>query len=117
MDFRIIRDITGQGRFAKLEDVKALGDIEPLTVFYQTPLIQSDGSFKVEYDFIDEGEYIGIVTAGHPSNDKIYGAVFPFSVGKRGMGRWLVAAFFLAGIAWYFRRRRTPHTTAAKAAP
>ena len=106
VDFRIIRDITGQGRFAKLEDVEALGDIEPLTVFYQPPLVRPDGSFKIEYDFTDAGKYIGVVTAGHPTNDQVYAAVFPFSVGERSYGHWLALAALLAGIAGYFWRRK-----------
>lgn len=106
VDLRIIRDVTGQGRFAKLEDVEALGDIEPLTVFYQPPLVRPDGSFKIEYDFADAGKYIGVVTAGHPTNDQIYAAVFPFSVGERSYGRWLALAALLAGIFGYFWHRR-----------
>lgn len=106
VDFRIIRDVTGQGRFAKLEDVEALGDIEPLTVFYQPPLIRSDGSFKIEYDFVDAGKYIGVVTAGHPTNDNLYAAVFPFQVGGRSNSRWLALAVVPAAFGWLFWRRR-----------
>lgn len=110
VDFRIIRNVTGQGRFAKPEDVATLGELEPHTVFYHPPEIRPDASLQVEYDFADEGEYIGIVTAGHPTNDRSYQAVFPFEVG-RGM-RWgpaigalLVAA---AALAWWRRRRTRP---------
>jgi len=111
VDFRIIRDVTGQGRFAKLEDVEALGDIEPLTVFYQPPVVRPDGSFKIEYDFVDAGKYIGVITAGHPTNDQIYAAVFPFTVGVRSWGRWLALLALLAGIAGYlWRRKRNART-------
>lgn len=105
VDFRIIHDVTGQGRFAKLEDVQALGDIESLTVFYQPPVIRPDGSFKVEYDFTDEGRYIGVVTAGHPTNDNLYAAVFPFQVGGRSYAPWLALAAALAAVAGFFWRR------------
>jgi len=108
VDFRIIRDVTGQGRFAKLEDVEALGDIEPLTVFYQPPVVRPDGSLKIEYDFTAAGKYIGVVTAGHPTNDQIYAAVFPFTVGERSYGRWLALLALLAGLSGYlWHRRRT----------
>jgi hypothetical protein len=108
VDFRIIRDVTGQGRFAKLEDVEALGDIEPLTVFYHPPEIRSNGSYQVEYEFIEKGKYIGVVTAGHPTNENTYAAVFPFSVGKQTYGlRMLIAVFIaiLAILAWRRRAR------------
>jgi len=106
VDFRIIRDVTGQGRFAKLEDVEALGDIEPLTVFYQPPVIRPDGSFKIEYNFADAGKYIGVVTAGHPTNNQIYASVFPFSVGERSYGRWLALLALVAVATVYVWRRR-----------
>jgi len=108
VDFRIIRDVTGQGRFAKLEDVQALGDIEPLTVFYQPPVIRPDGSFKIEFEFTEAGKYIGVVTAGHPTNGKIYASVFPFTVGIKSYRSWLIlgaVAVVLAGYFW--NRRRT----------
>ena len=110
VDFRIIRDVTGQGRFARLEDVQALGDIEPLTVYYHAPEIRPDGSFKAEYEFTDGGRYIGVVTAGHPTNDRTYAAVFPFEVGQSGYRAWLLPAGLLAvfaGFFWRFHQRRT----------
>jgi len=81
VDFRIIRDVTGQGRFVKLKHIEEIEDIEQHTVFYQAPVIRQDASFKVEHEFREEGAYIGIVSAGHPSTDMIYTAVFPFEVG------------------------------------
>lgn len=106
VDFRIIRDITNQGRFAKWEDVEALGDIEPLTVFYHPPVIRPDSSLKVEYDFVDEGKYIGVVTAGHPTNDKRYSAVFPFEVGRRSYKAWLLLPAAMLAVFWIVTRRR-----------
>ena len=110
VDFRIIRDVTGQGRFAKLADIEKLGDIEPLTVFYHPPEIHPDGSYQVEYDFTEAGAYIGVVTAGHPTNDTIYAAVFPFTAGRKPWGRWVFTAAAFCGLAllgWRWRRRRT----------
>lgn len=89
VDFRIIKDVTGTGRFAKWEDVERLGDIEPHTVFYQAPIVRSDGSYRVVYEFPEKGDYIGVVTAGHPSNENIYYSVFPFSVGVRKFPLWI----------------------------
>jgi LPXTG-motif cell wall-anchored protein len=75
-------------------------------VFYQSPLVRPDGSFKIEYDFVDAGRYIGVVTAGHPTNDNIYAAVFPFSVGEKSYKHWLAAGALLAVLAGYLWRRR-----------
>jgi hypothetical protein len=110
VDFRIIKDATGLGQFAKLEHVQALDDIEQHTVFYRRPSIEVDGSYTVEHKFDAPGNYIGIVSAGHPSNDKTYYAVFPFSVGAVnytlwfGLGAFLLAAVLLA--AWRKKQSR-----------
>jgi hypothetical protein len=107
VSFRIIKDVTGQGRFVKLKHVEAIGDIEQHTVFYQPPIVRPDASFKIEYDFVEEGAYIGIVTAGHPSKDTIYTAVFPFEVGGSNF-TWLAALFLLlAGSTFFVVRRFT----------
>jgi hypothetical protein len=102
VDFRIIRNVTGKGEFAREPDVIALPDLDAATVFYQSPLIKSNGTFLVEYRFESDGEYIGIVTAGHPSNANIYTSVFPFEVGASrvpwgwmGLGVALLLAAFL----------------------
>ena len=105
VDFRIIRDVTGLGRFVKLKHVEAIEDIEQHTVFYQSPTIRQDASLKIEYDFAEEGAYIGIVTAGHPSNDTIYTAVFPFEVGGSNFS-YLVPLFVLLAVAAFLVVRR-----------
>ena len=105
VDFRIIRDITGLGRFVKLKHVEEIEDIEQHTVFYQPPVIRPDASFKIEYDFTEKGEYIGIVSAGHPSNDTIYTAVFPFEVGGSNFAYLAPLLLLLAGITFIIARR------------
>ena len=87
VDFRIIRDITGKGRFARLEDVNAIADIEAVTVFYQPPVVESY-VYTVNYEFVEEGDFIGIVSARNPESGKVYAAVFPFEVGFTGIGYW-----------------------------
>jgi len=105
VSFQIIKDVTGQGRFVKLKHVEAIGDIEQHTVFYQPPTIRPNASLKIEYDFVEEGAYIGIVTAGHPSKDTVYTAVFPFEVGGSNF-TWLAPLFLLlAGAAFFIARR------------
>lgn len=104
VDFRIIRDVTGLGRFVKLKHVEEIEDIEQYTVFYQPPTIRPDASLKIEYDFTEEGEYIGIISAGHPSNDMIYTAVFPFKVGGSNFAYPVPLLLLAAGTAFFFVR-------------
>jgi len=92
VDFRIIRDVTGKGRFARWEDVAEVDDLDSATVFYREPTIDPD-LLTVVHDFKEEGEFIGIVTANVDGDEKIYRAVFPFEVGFTGLGYW---PFFIA---------------------
>jgi len=87
IDFRIIRDVTGKGRFARIEDVELIDDIQSVTVYYKPPTVEPD-IFLVNYEFVEEGDFIGIVSAEHPETGKVYAAVFPFEVGFTGLGYW-----------------------------
>lgn len=106
VDFRIIRDVTGQGQYVKLKHVEEIEDIEQHTVFYQPPVVRPDASLKIEYDFREKGTFLGIVSAGHPTNDRIYTAVFPFEVGASGFGYGLPLSLLLAVVAFLVVRRR-----------
>ncbi len=97
VDFRIIRDTTGMGRFAQLEHVEALGDLEPLTVFYQPPVVKPD-VFTVMHNFDRPGEFIGIVTAVPHGGGEPYAAVFPFRVGFIGFGYWPLIVLLVIGL-------------------
>ncbi|GMR17517.1 MAG: hypothetical protein BMS9Abin32_639 [Gammaproteobacteria bacterium] len=95
VDFRIIRDLDGLGKFARWEDVQNLDDLEARTVFYQPPVVRGGGSFRVAHSFAERGDYIGIFTAGHPSNDNVYNAVFSFRVGGNAVS-WPIVLFLVA---------------------
>ncbi len=87
IDFRIIRDITGKGRFARMDDVEAIDDLDAATVFYQAAALEPD-VYSVVHTFEDEGDFIGIVSATNPASGEVYAAVFPFEVGFTGWGYW-----------------------------
>jgi len=115
VDFRIIHDVTGKGRFARWEDVAEIDDIQAATVFYRKPTVDPD-VFSVVHDFAAEGDYIGIVTANVDGDEKIYRAVFPFEVGYTGTGYWpyiigllviiQVQYFLMSGRVKRWRERR-----------
>jgi hypothetical protein len=88
VDFRIIEDTQNFGQFVRWENVKAIDDLESQTVFILAPSIHSNKRLTAEYDFKQSGNYIGIVTAPHPTKDILYHAVFPFKVGSTGYGYW-----------------------------
>jgi hypothetical protein len=88
VDFRIIRDIQSFGRFAKVENIMEIEDLSTQTVFYAPAIIHKDERMMVEFDFTKTGDYIGIVSAGHPSKAIIYHSVFPFTVGNGNFTWW-----------------------------
>lgn len=103
VDFRIIHDTQGFGIYARWEDVQGIADIEEVTAFYQAPVIRPDGAFTVDYAFDEAATYIGIVTAQHPDDERVYNAVFYFQVGGPDYGTlpWFFAlAIALQGLYW-----------------
>jgi hypothetical protein len=96
LDFRIIRDVTDIGIYARWEDVAAIEDLESATVFYEPPRIRREATFTVEHRFDEPGWYIGIVTTHNPETDRKYQTVFPFEVGAN----WgYLPLFVLLGVA------------------
>ncbi len=91
IDFRIIRDVTGKGRFARWEDVAAIENLDDVTVFYQEPVIEPD-VFTVIHEFDTGGLYIGVVTVKTDTDGGLYIAVFPFEVGYTGIAYWQIFA-------------------------
>ncbi len=87
IDFRIIRDVTGKGRFARLEDIEGIADLEAATVFYREPILEPD-VYTISHTFAEEGDFIGIVSARNPDSGVVYASVFPFEVGFTGPGYW-----------------------------
>jgi hypothetical protein len=85
IEFRIIRDTTGLGRFARLDDINKIEDLDAITVFRQPPVVEPR-VFSVLHDFAEEGDFIGIVTIKHPETEQYYSAVFPFHVGAQAWG-------------------------------
>lgn len=112
MDFRIIRNVTGKGTFARLEDVQQIDDIEAVTVRYSPPSVTPD-VFTLLQPFTEDGEYIGIVSARQADTGKLYTAVFPFEVGYTGIGYWpwILGGLLLLQLNYWFMSRRRANAT------
>lgn len=112
IDFRIIENVTGQGRFARLRDVERIKNIDAHTVYHLPPASQRD-VYTAMYEFRERGEFIGIVKAEEPVTGEVYTAVFPFSVGFGGFGYWPLFALlalvmqinYLWMSGWFSARR------------
>ena len=114
IDFRIIRNVTGKGVFARLEDVVAIDDIDAVTVRYEPPAVVPD-VFTLLQPFDQDGEFIGIVSARQLDSDNVYTAVFPFEVGYTGMGYWpwIIAALVILQFNYWFMSRRRARSVGA----
>lgn len=87
IDFRIIENVTGKGRFTNLGHIEQIGNLDEITVFHHPAAIQAD-VFTVGYEFDRPGEFVGIVSVTRPDGDGLYTAVFPFEAGYTGLGYW-----------------------------
>ncbi|MDX1499726.1 MAG: hypothetical protein R3176_07510 [Woeseiaceae bacterium] len=107
LEFRIIENVTGKGRFARWEDIAAIDDIEAVTVFYREPAIEPH-VFTAVHEFEAAGSYIGIVTARPDTGDRRHVAVFPFDVGYTGAGvwPWVVGAVILVQLQYLWMSGR-----------
>jgi hypothetical protein len=108
VDFRIIEDRTGLGRFAQWQDIERLGDLDDATVFYQAPTVEPD-VLTIVHDFEQAGDFIGIVTAVDPATDRRYVSVFPFEVGFTGFGahwQWFAGLLVLAQLNYWLMTGR-----------
>ena len=92
VDFRIIRNVTDKGEYVQIEDIEKIKKIDNHTVFYQRPVIKENASYMVKHIFDEPGNYVGIVTAGHPTKPTIYSSVFPFVVGSANIP-WSIISF------------------------
>ena len=117
VDFRIIRDVNGVGRFASWEDIEAIDDLDAATVYYQQPAVEDSGYYRARYTFEQKGTFIGVVTAEHPTEDRSYSAVFYFRVGGRNPGSlpifvalvlMLQIGYWLSSGGWNRIRKRMP---------
>jgi len=85
IEFRITKNETGLGRFTRLADVQAIGDLEAVTVFHKKPVIEKD-VYTISHVFESDGDYLGLVSVRYPDTEEQYMAVFPFHVGKINWG-------------------------------
>jgi hypothetical protein len=104
IDFRIIRDVTGLGKFTRQADVEQIEDLESATVFHQAAAIEPD-VFTVVQHFDEPGWYVGIITATTTEDPmEVYTSVFPFEVGFTGLGYWpwfILLIILLQLFHWY----------------
>lgn len=107
VEFRIIRDVTDKGRFARWSDIEAIDDLDSVTVLHQPASVEPD-VFTAMYDFTEEGEYIGIVTATPLDSERLHIAIFPFEVGYTDFGYWplFIAVLLLIQLQYLYMSGR-----------
>lgn len=118
IDFRIIRDVTGQGRFANLQHIEQIEDLDSVTVFHHPFAVQPD-VFTIAHQFDEPGRFVGIVTIERPDSAGHYTAVFPFEAGFTGIGYWpwVIAGMLLLQVNYFWMSGRFARFRKGRRAP
>ncbi|MEO6563316.1 MAG: hypothetical protein ABIN99_09780 [Nitrosospira sp.] len=100
-EVRIIRDTGAQAG--------AEGNLDAITILHIPAKVYPNGSINFEYDFMQPGKFIGLVTV---RDKEEHVSRFPFSVGEpKGISPYLIAAIaaIIGAVAFFFLRgRRKP---------
>ncbi|GAB1719493.1 MAG: hypothetical protein NTAFB09_24970 [Nitrosospira sp.] len=103
-EVRIIRDTGDPG--------KEPGNLDTLTILHIPAKVYPNGSINFEYDFMQPGKFVGLVTVGDKQE---YVSRFPFSVGEpKGTSPYLIfgIAAVIGAVAVFFLRARKSPTAA-----
>jgi hypothetical protein len=77
-----LRDLPIEFRIVRKTD----GPLDAAPEVYKlAPAVYPKGTLMIRHDFMDDGDYVGLVYAGA---DRKHASVFPFSVGKPSGGYW-----------------------------
>lgn len=109
VEVRVLRNATGLGRFVRLEDLQEPALPAAATVAHHAPSVEADASLQIDLQFDQPGEFVAIITAGHPTKDKTYTAVFPFRVAMAGFPwGWVLGpgVLVLAALVYLWLRAR-----------
>ena len=100
-EVRIIRDTGDPG--------KETGNLDTLTILHIPAKVYPNGSINFEYDFMQPGKFVGLVTVGEKQE---YVSRFPLSVGEpKGTSPYLIfgiAAVVGAVAVFFLRSRKSP---------
>lgn len=109
VEFRVLRDVKNRKADGRYEDLGSPAEIDQATVVKMAAGIYPRGTLTFDHVFDQAGWYVGFLTATDPKTGKVEHSVFPFRVGVRDYGRYVIAAIFslgLAGLAYYLTARR-----------
>jgi hypothetical protein len=108
IEMRIMRNPTSLGAFTNMSDLPEFGDLDSFTVLRSQPVVHQD-VFMLEYDFLQTGDYIGLVTVQPKDTEVSYMAMFPFHVGSYSLN-WLWLLLVALGLTqflfWFLHRQR-----------
>lgn len=114
VDFRIIKDTLGRGKSARWQDIQHAGDIDTNTIYYHPPEIRPDGAYQLRATLPAKGDYYIVISAGHPTNNKTYIGLFPFTVGVSDYWSWLLYAVLAAVLVCVLKLALTAGLSSAR---
>ena len=90
-----LRDLPAEVRIVR--DTGSMQDLEAITLLHLPPKLYPTGSLNFDYDFLEPGKFVGLVTVG--TQEKMVSR-FPFSVGRsRSWLDYLVFPLLIAALA------------------
>ena len=89
------------------------GNLDAITILHIPAKVYPNGSINFEYDFMQPGKFVGLVTVGDKQE---YVSRFPFSVGEpKGTSPFLlgaIAAVVVAAAVFFLRGRKSTKMSA-----
>lgn len=116
VEFRVLKDAKNLKSAGRYESLGTLEEIEAATIARMPPEVLPRGTLTFEHRFDAQGWYIGLMTATDQTTGKVEHSVFPFRVGVRHYGNYLISALFAIGLAVlaYYLTRRKPFVPAVE---
>lgn len=110
VEFRVLRDSQALGAKARYE---ALGDtarIEADTLVKLAAAKYPRGTLTFDHRFTEAGWKVGLLSATDPKTGSTVHSVFPFRVGVRSYGKYIVPFLVIAALAFLMYRATSTRT-------
>ena len=103
VEFRVLRDVQGLGKRARIEDLGDEAAIEAATLFKLDPTTYPKGTLTFEQRFDEAGWYIGMLRARDEAGHTL-DSVFPFQVGVSHPWRYVPAFVLVLALSFLIYR-------------
>lgn len=97
VEFRVLRDVNGVGKYGTYEDLGDAAEIEKNTLVNLPSAKYPRGTLTFTHSFIEPGWYIGMLTA--QDGETVHRSVFPFQVGVPNYTGYIIGFILAFGVS------------------